>query len=473
MGKPFQKLQKPESYKPTNYQKKVIRFCVGRGAAGVFLSPGLGKTSVMLSVFSSLQKANVAETMLIIAPLIICDTVWPKEIRKWKQFNHLTHTVLHGKDKEKLLYEDHDIYIINPEGLEWLCNKIKEDKFLKNKFDVLTIDESTKFKNSGSKRFKILKTILGNFSRRYILTGTPIANNLMNIFSQAYILDLGRSLGPYITHFRNKYFYSTGYGGYTYLPMDGAEEEIYKQLKDLIIRMDSKDYLDLPPCVFVNKTFDLDEKTAKIYEEVEKDLISELSGDTVVALSKSVAVQKCRQIANGGIYLENFDNPNKRKTKQIHYKKAEICESIVEELDGMPCLIVYEFHHDLERLVEKFGKKARVISSKSTRQDKIKFEDDWNKGKIHVGIAQMTIVSHGLNLQGVQGALIEHSLTYDYEVDDQIIQRIYRNGQKHKTFVYRIIANNTVDEDMVATIERKEKNQNKFLELFKQRKGIK
>ena len=232
-------LFKPSStpWKPHNYQKKAVKFLLEHAASALFLDPGLGKTSITLAAIKMLKKKKLLNKVLLIAPLRVCYSVWPKEIEKWTEFNDLKVVVLHGKHKDKALEEDADIYVINPEGLDWLL-QVKKEKTASGKtkvaldlrrwkqlgFDTLIVDELSKFKNTNTNRFKSIKLILGTFGRRWGLTGSPASNGLLDLFGQCFVIDQGRTLGPYITHYRMKYFNPT-YDGFGWEIREGAEAD--------------------------------------------------------------------------------------------------------------------------------------------------------------------------------------------------------------------------------------------------------
>ena len=214
---------------------------VSQCGAGLLLDPGMGKTSTTLAAFDVLRDHGYAKKMLVVAPIKPMYGTWRQEADKWDEFKHFKFSVLHGSGKQAALSVDADIYLINPEGLAWLLAQKDLPEW-----EVLCIDESTKFKNSNSKRFKLLKKKLPDFYYRWILTGTPSPNGLEDLFGQVYIMDLGVKLGKYITHFRNKYFQSSGFGGYTYTPIRGAMEEISELIAHMVLRLDAEDYLDMP-----------------------------------------------------------------------------------------------------------------------------------------------------------------------------------------------------------------------------------
>lgn len=422
------------------------------------MDPGLGKTSITLAALKILKKEQLASKTLIIAPLRVCYSVWPREVLKWKDFEKLKAVVLHGKDKEKALKSDADIFLINPEGLPWLLGS---HDFKKLGFDVLVVDESSKFKASNTQRFKLLKTILHHFRRRYILTGSPVPNGLMGLFSQIFILDGGAALGRFITHYRNTYFYPSGYGGYEWKIQPGAEARIQEKLRPLTIRLEDKDYLELPEIVINDIYVELPAAAREVYDEMEKELIVAMKSGEIVAANAAVASMKCCQIANGGIYDEAG------KAHHLHMEKADAVFELIEELQGAPALIAYDFHHDLERLQRLLGK-APYIGGGVTPKRSAELEAAWNKGELPYLLGNPASVAHGLNLQDAGNHVVWHSLTWNFEHYDQFIKRVRRQGNKYKkVFVHRVIARDTVDEAKLMTLAAKDNTQKSLLNGLK------
>lgn len=385
--------------------------------------------------------------------------MWPKEVKKWNDFKDIKVVILHGKDKEKNLGKEADIYLINPEGLPWLLKQ----NFKKQGFDVLIVDESSKFKAWNTMRFKLLKTVLQQFRRRYILTGSPAPNGLMDIFSQIFILDGGAALGKYITNYRNTYFYPSGYGGYEWKIQPGAEARIKERIKPLIMHLAAEDYLELPERVINPIYVDLPKDAREIYDEMEDEMYTDLLKGEIVAANAAAASMKCRQIANGGVYDENGD------THTVHMEKADAILDLVEELQGTPILIAYEFTHDLERLKRSLGKDTPHIGGGVSTKRATELERAWNAGELPVLLGQPASIAHGLNLQDAGNHIAWHSLTWNFEHYDQFIKRILRQGSKHKkVFVHHIIARNTVDEAILMALSVKDNTQKSLLSGLKE-----
>jgi SNF2 family DNA or RNA helicase len=471
---------------PHSYQKKAVKFLLEHAAGALFLDPGLGKTSITLAAIKMLKQKKVLDKVLLIAPLRVCYSVWPKEVEKWEDFNDIKVVVLHGPNKDALLKTEADVYVINPEGLEWLL-QVEKTKTAQGKtkvsvdlrrwkqlgFDTLVVDELSKFKHINTNRFKALKLVLHTFRRRWGLTGSPAPNGLMDLFGQCYILDQGRTLGQYITHYRMKYFVPS-HDGFSWNIREGAEQEIYERLSPLALRMAADDYLDMPTLIENNIRVDLPEKVMEIYDRLENDLIAKLDAKVVVASNAAAASMKCRQVANGGIYLDPEVEAlvklpkSKREWVNLHTEKVDALADLIEELQGSPILVAYDFEHDLDRLRERLGQDVPYIGGGVSAKRSAELEKAWNAGRLPVLLGHPQAMAHGLNLQEVGHHVCWHSLTWDYELYDQFIRRVLRQGNKSKkVFVHHIIARNTIDHAILAAVKSKRNGQNALFAALK------
>lgn len=460
--------QSGNDWVPEPYQKQGVKLLVSQGAAGLFLDPGMGKTSITLAAIKILLKKQLVRKVLIVAPLRPCYLTWPAEIKKWNDFKHLRYVILHGAKKEEALKVDADIYLTNPEGLAWLFNGGKPNtdhkRLAELGFDMLVLDESTKFKNTNTERFSILRPVLPKFKRRYILTGSPMPRSYMDLFGQIYTLDLGNALGSYITHYRHKYFDPTGYGGYDWTLRAGADKEIQAQLEHLVMHFSAEEHLKMPKLRINPIYIELPPAAQDLYDELEEHFITEVGDKVITAVNAGAATGKLSQIANGGLYYESEIN---RKTIEVHHAKTTAVVDLIEELSGQPALLNYEFTHDLERLTKALGAKTPNMSSGGMKELRL-LQDKWNAGEIPVMLGQPASMGHGLNLQQGGHHLIMHSLMWDWEVVDQWMRRLYRAGNKSPyVCLHLIIARGTIDEVKYALMLQKDKNQKAFLETLK------
>lgn len=456
-----------ERWKPHAYERAGVEFLIKQACAGLIWDPGLGKTSTTLAAILVLLKKHYIRRVLVIAPLRPAQSTWPGELEKWIDFKDLRMVVLHGPKKEQLLATEADIYVVNPEGLGWLFRHRWQDLG----FDMLVVDESTRFKHSDTRQFKTLKQVLDRFKRRVILTGEPAPNGLLDLFGQIYILDLGNSLGRFITHYRNSYFDPAGQVtvngrqvGYGWFPRAGSAEKIYKAISPLVMRLAAEDYLTLPPLIENTIKVEMDAKSTAIYRQMEATLITQIEDEVVTAANVAVATGKLRQIANGGLYNGIGDE---REALKIHDAKTEVVEEIIEELQGKPCLVAYEFEHDLDRLRGRLGGDTPYIGGGVPTARFREIEHDWNAGRIPVLLAQPQSVAHGLNLQGTGAAVIWHSIPWDLDRYHQFVRRVWRQGQKERVVVHHVVAKGTVDETVMKALARKDKTQRALLDALK------
>lgn len=389
----------------------------------------------------------------MIAPLRVARDTWPAELKKWDHLKDLRYSVAVGTEAERkaALEADAEIYIINRENLDWFVNK----SGVPFHFDMVVIDELSSFKSHQSKRFKSLLKVRPFVKRIVGLTGTPSSNGLMDLWAQFRILDFGKRLGRYITHYRDEYFLPDKRNGeriFTYKPAAGAEKLIYKRISDITISMKSCDYLTLPECVMNEVPVFMNAKEIEIYETFREDMVAKIKDEEIDAANAAVLSGKLLQMANGCIYDEE------KRAWQIHDRKLDALEDLIESVNGKPVLVAYWFQHDLTRIKARFSVRE-IKTSKDIA--------DWNEGKIPVAVIHPASAGHGLNLQAGGSTLIWFGLTWSLELYQQCNARLHRQGQTDTVVIHHIIAKGTIDEDVMAALQRKEKIQNALINAVK------
>lgn len=452
------------SWKPRSYQEQAVRLGVSQACAGFLLRPGMGKTTISYAIIKVLKSKHLIKRTLVIAPLRVIYNVWPKQCKDWAEFADLRVNVLHGKDRVKRLYDpDADIYCINPEGLEWLDADEQHLAHLRANFDVLIVDESTKFKNTGTQRFKRVRRFIQHFKRRYILTGSFTPNGLLDLFGQVYLLDEGATLGRYVTHYKTKYFYPTDYMGYNLAPHPWAADEIARKIQPLTLVLDRHGNLDMPDLAFNDILVDLPANARKQYAQMENTMLATLDSELVVAANAAVATSKCRQIANGCL----FTNAGDGTWTDVHDAKLDALRDLVEELSGESLLVVYEFKPDLEKLRKAFPNAVLLTGGNATVD--ARNISLFAGGFVQMGLGQFTSISLGIDgLQNKCRNVVMFGLTWNLQDYSQTIDRIWRQGQQaDAVIVHRLIAKDTVDERVLRVLNSKEATQSSFLTLLK------
>lgn len=455
----------PRVWQPDADQRRAVRFLLEHACAGILADPGSGKTSIGLQAFRLLQHEGLEERMLVVCPLRPAHMVWPAEVQKWQQFAHLRLAMLHGPDREDALRAKADVYVITPDLVPWLFDG--ERRYRRLGATLLLVDESTKFKNLRSRRAAALRPFLGKFRRRWLFTGSVASNHLLHLHGQVFLLDQGRTFTPYISHFQRRFFLPTGHEGYDWVPKENAEKEIFKQLAPYVLRLDDEGK-GTPQLVVNNIYVELPPRARRAYDQLEAELFALIDGKEVTAFNAGALSTKCRQVASGGVYEDRAVDEltglprrdPKRRWIKLHDAKTEATLELLEELQGKQLLIGYWWQHDLERLRVAIPHLAVMGGGRTLKQD-IELERAWNAGEVQVMAAHWASIAHGLNLQrsGAQHVL-GYTLTYDYELYDQLIRRIRRRGNpKAKVFVHHLLARDTLDSAALATLARRERTQ--------------
>lgn len=433
-------------YKPHSYQEYAIRYIETHPISALLIDMGLGKTSITLTaihnlLFDSFEVCKV----LVIAPLRVAKNTWTDEIKKWEHLSTLTYSLIVGNENERLsaLNEKADIYIINRENVDWLVNK----SGYKFDFDMVVIDELSSFKNHQSKRFKSLMKVRPLVKRIVGLTGTPSSNGLMDLFAEFKILDMGKRLGYFIGQYRNTYFNPDKMNGsivYSYKPLPNAENAIYEKISDITVSMKANEYLKMPELLTSNYVVELSNSEKNQYDEMKKSLVLEITDGEITASNAASLSNKLCQLSNGAIY------DDEQNIVEIHDRKLEALEDIIESMNGKPLLIAYWYRHDLERIKSRFS--VREIK---TSED----ISDWNDGKIPVALIHPASAGHGLNLQNGGSTLVWFGLTWSLELYQQTNARLYRQGQKNTVVIQHIITKGTIDEQILKALQKKNKTQ--------------
>lgn len=424
------------------------------------------KTVITLSAIRDLMLDNCeVSKVLVIAPLRVARDTWPAEAGKWDHLEDIDVSVIVGDKKTRIAALNHPamVYVINRENVKFLV-EYYEKNGLRWDFDAVIIDELSSFKNHQSQRFKWLRKVRPFVKRMIGLTGTPTSNGLMDLWAEIGILDGGERLGRFIGRYREAYFKAGSMNPQTgvvfqYVPRPGAEEQIYGKIADITISMKAMDYLHMPDCVPAWHYVEMDKKERKLYDMLRKDLIIPLKDADIDAANAASLTGKLLQMANGAVYDENS------AVREIHQRKLEKLEDLIEAANGQSVLVAYWFKHDRQRIVEhlsSMGYKPRDIKeSKDIR--------DWNGGNIQVALIHPASAGHGLNIQSGGHILIWFGLTWSLELYQQTNARLWRQGQTDVVTIHHIICKDTVDEDVMAALEQKDITQEKLIAAVKAR----
>ena len=421
------------------YQQHLIHLAQSVPNLGLFLPPGLGKTTTSLTILAE----QFEGTTLIIAPKRVAETVWIQEAAKWDHLKHLKINKVMGTPAQRLaaLSSSGNIYVVNLENLAWLLENSERP------FDNLIIDESSRFKDPSTKRFKALKKHLKSFKRRIILTGTPTPQGIADLWSQVGILDLGQRLETSLTRFRDKYMLPDQVNRHTHVVYSwklklGADMQIQEKISDICYSLKAEDYLQLPECTKLYHKIEIDPQVRRQYDELRKEMVVDIKKERITAPTAAALANKLLQFTSGAVYDEQGD------THEVHRSKLEYLESIMEE-SSSPTLVFYHYKHSLQRL-------------RLTFPEAVVLDDDnieaWRRGEIRMLLAHPQSGGIGLNLQcnaGDTAQTVWYDLPWSSENYIQANARIYRQGQEKPVIVHHLTVSNSIDQQVVKVLDGK------------------
>ena len=453
----------PQVFKPYAYQRRAIDFIKETPYCALFLDMGLGKTVSTLTAFAELLDDCEVATMLVVAPKKVAEATWGDECAKWAHLQGLRVSVILGTEKQRLaaVKRPAEVYVTSRDLIAWLVARLGGAW----PYDLLVLDELTSFKSNKAERFRAVRMVRPKCRRVVGLTGTPTPNGLKDLWAQVYCLDMGERLGRTVTGFRGRWFNSYGKGGITYRldPKKGAEGEILARIADITLTMQAKDYLDLPPLIEQDVVVDLSPVARKRYDTFERERVMEFRREMegkpqqVVAGSAAALMSKLMQFAAGAVYDEAGE------AVEVHADKLERLAELIEEAAGEHVLMFYQFKHDVPRIMAKL---------KGLRVRKYEGADDlraWNAGDVDVMLAHPASTAYGLNMQAGGHVIVWFGTGFNAELYTQAVARLYRQGQRHTTRVFRLVVRGTVDEDASRAVKNKLDSQTAVLTALKER----
>lgn len=458
-----------------NYQKACVEHIIDHRFCGVFLDMGLGKTVSTLTAIDYLMNDYCEiNSVLVIAPKRVAESVWQEEASKWDHLKHLRFSKIIGPTKKRItavMETKADIYIISRDNIAWLCALYGGGKL---PFDMVVIDELSSFKSYKSERFKALRGARPYLKRLVGLTGTPAPNGLIDLWPQIYLMDRGERLEKTISRYRERYFrpgQTNGHVVYSYNLLANSEELIHKKIEDICISMKANDYLEMPMRTDNYIKLRMPEDIKKQYDDFEKNKVLDLFKPEqeylegidrwvdkpveVNVVNAAALSNKLLQFANGAIYDEN------KNVFPVHDIKLEALKEIVEDANGQSVLVAWTYQFDRDRILDYL--KAYKPRELKTNKD----IEDWNAGKVQIMIAHPASAGHGLNLQAGGSIIVWFGQTWSLELYQQFNARLYRQGQNQHVVIHHLILAGTHDEDVIAALKAKDKKQNALMDSIK------
>lgn len=446
-----------QHFSPHPYQQAAIDAILENPGVALWMEMGLGKTVVTLTAIDTLiYDAAAVRRVLVVAPKKVAEATWQDEAAKWDHLQHLRLSTVLGTEKQRqaALATPADVYIINRENIPWLVHTLGRGW----NFDMVVLDEASSFKNHAAQRFKALKAVRPRIHKLVELTGTPAPNNLLDLWTQVYLLDQGQRLGQYITHYRKQYFWPTEY---SWEPREGSAEAIQDAIRDVVLSFKAADHLTLPEKIIEDVPVVLDAKAKAAYKKLEKDYLLPVDGETITAQQAAALTGKLLQLCNGSLYDESG------AVHPLHRCKLDAFDELIDALDGQHALVFYNFRFDEEQLAEALKTRHRGLRFAVLRsgQDAA----DWNAGKLDVLLAQPASCAYGLNLQQGGHHVVWYSLPWSLELYAQGEARLYRQGQTQSVIVHRLLVKGGADQLVARALAAKDTTQNTLMQAVKTR----
>jgi SNF2 family DNA or RNA helicase len=434
------------------YQRRLVKQSHETPNMGLLMEMGLGKTITALTIIKDLPGKT-----LIIGPKAVITNVWRQEAANWQHTKQLKFALMVGTPQERLaaMRSTADVYLINCENVSWLF-----EQRLTPSWSNLVVDESSRFKNPSSKRWKSLKSELPKFKRRFILTGTPTPKSYLDLWCQVGILDLGQRLGRSMTTFKDKFFLPDARDRRTGVVWSwklkpGAKEQIDALIGDICVSLRAEDYLKMPKRQDIYCSIEWERVAKTVYEKMKKDMVAEVDDETLTAASAGVLTGKLLQLTSGTIYNEQ------KSTIHVHDGKLDYLEDV---LDETPTIVFYNFKHSLSRLQERFPK--AVVLNPDDADTIVK----WRKGEIDLLLCHPKSVGIGLNLQcnvGETAQIVWFDLPWSSEDYLQANARLFRQGQEKPVIVRHLQMANSIDKQVVDVLQGKIDIQAALMEAIK------
>lgn len=494
-----------------------------KDGTAVHIDIGLGKTIIGLTAIVDWYAFGIiTKPVLVVGPIRVIETVWRQEAMLWTHTRHLTFSLLRGNPKQRAfaLHRKAHVYLINPEGLKWLYEYLRENWDM---FDAVLIDESSMFKDPRSQRFrylsnygtrkhlkcpltgKVLRDQNGHmvkipphrFKRFAVMTGTPSPSSYLNLWAPMYLVDHGKRLHRDHDTFVGRFFHKTqqvadhvfkfdiNTGEAEVRPewqaRDGAPERIHELMADVTIELNAEDYGILPdtigdaskgepPPSHLHRV-ELPQELRGQYDQLEKHALIELSTDTVMAQNGGAKSMMCWQIANGHLYVK--DDFGRNETHVLHDMKLDKLIELIELINGN-VIIPYYFKSDFQRIIQRLNKEGMAYAA-FTNNNSERIVNDWNAGRTPILLLHPQSAPYGLNLQFGGHHLIWYTLLWSLERYTQTNGRLARSGQKGIVGIHHIVTSRTTDELMLINLRQNGNDQQRFrssLREYQQLRGL-
>lgn len=431
------------------YQTNRINDLTDLWRAYLLADVGAGKTVIALT--AALQLLDRVRPFLVIAPKLVAETVWHSEIAKWDHLTPLTAVVLTGtpKQRRKKLSVNADIYIVNYELMPWLAENVNLCEF----FDGLILDEISRLKTPNKKRWRTVLKLADKASVVWGLTGTPISTSLLNLFGQFRMIDKGKALGRFITHYKMDYFYQVDRHGFVWAIRHGSEERIYERIRPLVLRVTQQEQVRSSKTYTNMIEVPLPNTARRKYDQLHREFLLALKEDTIiVAENAAVLTGKLSQFTGGGLYTTEHEY------QRVCDAKYNALDELLISLAGQPVLLVYAYQGEARIIRESYPSARWLGHEACSPQDLIEI---WNNRDVDemILLVHPSAAGHGVNLQQGGHHICWFGGSWSQEMYRQTNGRLARYGQTDPVTIHHLICPHTIDSIQYAVMRGRMKDQ--------------
>jgi SNF2 family DNA or RNA helicase len=437
------------------YQRDAIAFLLDDPARQLIALMGSGKTATALHAITDLKAAGeLMEPALVVAPLLIAETVWQQEATLWEDTVGLKVELVLGSPKQRLAALDRtaDIHVINYDNLKWLLDQIVRRQWT---FSVLIADESSKIKNPAAQRTRIMLALAKAARRRWTLTGTPRGHQLIDVWAPAQFVTRETAF-PMFYPWRAANFFTDDIYERIWYPRSGVEAAITAQLRPFTHVVDQAALNTRPPVVEIIHDVPLDAKSAAIYAVLDgdgtTDAVAVKVAFALMPASEMATVTKLMQVCSGASYNDQGG------WERLHDRRLDMLAELHEGHDR-PTLVFVAFRHEIERIRAKFPDAYEL------RPGNI---DAWNRGEIEMLLAHPASAGHGVNLQAGSDTIVWFSLPWSAELFAQANARLARQGQRSTVTIHILLSRGRIDEIAYRVVHRRLVEQEQLIEALQE-----
>lgn len=412
----------------------------------LFFEQGTGKTRTVLEILKRRFQENGFLNTLILAPPVVVPN-WKNEISQYTDFPESKILVLSGSGKDKTQqflerYKRGSSFIVVT-NYEALLNTSLHLSLYNWRPGIIVCDEVQKIKDESAKRTKAVLALTARTRFTYILSGTPILNSPMDIFSQFKALDNGKTFGTKLFIFRHMYFmdrnaYMPKHVKFpNWVPKPGALEEINKKIQPLSMRVKKEDCLDLPPFIRQKVFVEMSADQRRVYESMKEDFIAYINDQVCVAKMALTKALRLLQIASGFVTTE--------EGHEVLFKnnpRLDALRDLLLELTPNHKVIVWACfksnYHVIRKLLTQEGIEYVELTGETSEKERQTAVDDFQKRDgVRVLLGNPSSGGIGVNLTA-SDISVYYSRNFSLEADLQSEARNHRGGSERHKSVTRI-----------------------------------